>query len=245
MAYVKLAAVEPNNTNGDSRMGQFRSRDLGSAAIYLIVTLLIGVLVVLLPLNGIECNIVLNIQNFAKKTTGLQIFQVLTYLGNFYVWVLFASVYVLYAYFKSRKLLESAIELSVFFVITTALTSILEIVFVRPRPNCPRLIVSIEDVSPSFSVASSFSYPSGHVSRATGGFLILSRESRTKESLAATAIFIVSLSRIVLGAHYLTDVIGGIFLSLAAQKIADLSMLFFNSKFKLSSQSLSSRIQKP
>jgi membrane-associated phospholipid phosphatase len=225
-------------------MSQFRLRNFSSAAVYLIITLLIGVLVVLLALNGIECNIVLNIQNFAKKTTGLQIFEVLTYLGNFYVWVLFTFVYVLYAYFKSRKLLGSATELAIVLVITTALTSILEIVFARPRPNCPGLIVSNEDFSPSFSFASSFSYPSGHVSRATGGFLILSRGRRTKESLAGMAIFIVSLSRIVLGAHYLTDVIGGIFLSLAAQEIARLSMPFFNFRFKLSSLSLSSKIQK-
>ena len=208
-------------------MGQFGSRNpYVSTAIYLILTLLIGIFVVLLPLNGVECNIVLNLQNFAKKTTGLQVFQILTYLGDFYVWVILTSIYLLYTYFKSRKLLGSATELAIFLVITMALTSILKMVFARPRPNCPGLTVFDEDV------VSSFSYPSGHASRATGGFLILSRGSRTKESLAVAAIFIVSLSRIVLGAHYLTDVVGGIFLSLAAQELANLSMQFFESKIE-------------
>jgi membrane-associated phospholipid phosphatase len=187
-----------------------------STAIYLLLTLLIGAFVVVLPLNGLECNIVLNVQIYAQKTVGLQFFQVVTYLGDFYLWVIVGSVYLIYAYFKSRKSLDSAVELAVFLVVTTALTSFLKVVFTRPRPDCPGLSVYQEDV------ISSFSYPSGHVSRSAGAFLILSRGNRTKEVLGTVAVFLISLSRIVLGAHYLTDVIGGIFLSLAAQKIANL-----------------------
>ena len=189
-------------------------------AIYLILTLLIGICVVLLPLNGIECSIVLSLQNFVQKTMGLQAFQILTYLGDFYLWVIFASIYLLYAYFKSRKHLGSAIELAIFLVLTTAFTCFIKMVFARPRPDCSGISVYDDDL------VSSFSYPSGHVSRATGAFLILSRGSRTKQSLAVIAISIVSLSRIILGAHYLTDVVGGIFLSLAAQRLANLSLPF-------------------
>ena len=192
-----------------------------SAAIYLILTLLIGIFVVLLPLNRIECNFVLNLQIFAQKTIGLQVFQILTYLGDFYLWVIFASIYLLYAHFKSRKYLGSAVELAIFLVMTTALTYFIKIVFARPRPDCSGISVYDDDL------VSSFSYPSGHVSRATGAFLILSRGSRTKQSLAVIAVSLVSLSRIILGAHYLTDVVGGIFLSLAAQRLANLSLPFF------------------
>jgi undecaprenyl-diphosphatase len=93
-------------------------------------------------------------------------------------------------------------------------------VFTRPRPDCLGLSVYDDDF------VSSFSYPSGHVSRATGAFLILVRGIRTKELLAVIAVFLVSLSRMILGAHYLTDVVGGIFLSLAAQRLANLSLSF-------------------
>ncbi|MGD0494595.1 MAG: phosphatase PAP2 family protein [Candidatus Bathyarchaeia archaeon] len=189
-------------------------------AVYLVLVFLIGILVVLLPLNGMECNIVFNVQNFVQKTIGLQAFQVLTYLGDFYLWVIFASVYFFYAYFKSRKHFGSASELAIFLVITTGLTYFIKMVFVRPRPNCSSISVYDEDL------ISSFSYPSGHVSRAVGAFIILSRGSGTRQSLAAVAIFLVSFSRIVLGAHYLTDVVGGIFLSLAAQGLANLSLSF-------------------
>jgi len=199
-----------------------------AAAIYLFLTLLIGVFIVLLPLNGIECNIVLDVQNFAQKTVGIQFFQIVTYFGDFYLWVAFGSVYLLYAYFKSRKYLGSAMEIATFLVITTALTYFTKIVFARTRPSCPGLNVYEQDI------LSSYSYPSGHVSRAAGGFLILSRKSRTKELLATLIIFLVSLSRIVLGAHYPTDVVGGIFLSLAAQQFANIALAFFKRRWPLS-----------
>lgn len=187
-------------------------------AVYVILTLLIGIFVVLLPLNGIECIIVLDLQDFTQRTIGLQAFQVLTYLGDFYFWIILASSYLLFAYFKSRKQSDSAIELAFFLVITTALTYFTKMAFARPRPDCPGITAYDEDV------ISSFSYPSGHVSRATGAYMILSKGSRTKQSLAIIAISLVSLSRIVLGAHYLTDIVGGIFLSLAAQKLTNLSL---------------------
>jgi undecaprenyl-diphosphatase len=181
---------------------------------------MIGVFVSFLPLNGIECTIVFNLQNFAQKTIGIQVFQTLANLGDFYLWVVVASIYLLYAYFKSRKHLASAIELAIFLTIATVLTYSIKMVFARQRPNCPGIGVYDMDF------LSSSSYPSGHVSRATGAFIILSKGSRTKESLALIAIFIVSLSRIILGAHYLTDVVGGIFLSIAAQTLANLTLTF-------------------
>lgn len=207
--------MEPDHVNS-CRM----KRPCVLTAVYLLITTMIGVFVSFLPLNGIECNIVFNLQNFAQKTIGIQVFQVLTYLGDFYLWVVVASIYVLYAYFKSRKHLASAIELAIFLTIATALTYSIKMIFARPRPNCPGISAYDTDI------ISSSSYPSGHVSRATGAFIILSKRSRTKESLAVVAIFIVSLSRIILGAHYLTDVVGGIFLSIAAQTLANFIVTF-------------------
>jgi len=196
------------------------------AAVCLTVTLVIGVLVAVAGANETECIIVSNLQNLAWKTIGLQVFRIVTYLGDFYVWVIFTSIYSVCAYIKSRKHFDTAIELAVFLIITTALTYFTKMVFARPRPGCPGISVYDDDV------ISSFSYPSGHVSRAVGAFAILARGSRTKKSLAIMAISLVSSSRIILGAHYLTDVAGGIFLSLAAQRLTSLSLPLLKSKIE-------------
>jgi membrane-associated phospholipid phosphatase len=190
------------------------------AVVCLTVTFVIGVLAAVAGANETECNIVSNLQNLTRKTIGLQVFRIVTYLGDFYLWVFFTSIYSICAYIKPRKHFDAAIELAVFLIITAGLTYFTKMVFARPRPSCSGISVYDDDV------ISSFSYPSGHVSRAAGAFAILSRGSRTKESLAIMAISLVSLSRIILGAHYLTDVVGGIFLSIAAQTLANTTLTF-------------------
>lgn len=190
-------------------------------AAYLIATLIIGLFVTLLPTNMAECSIAVSMQVFVQKTIGIQVFQVLTYIGDFYLWVIFASVYFFYSYLKSRKHLDSASELAIFLIVTTALTYLMKIIISRPRPDCSAIAIYEEE-----DFISSFSYPSGHVSRATGAFLILSRGSRIGELLSVIAISIVSFSRIILGVHYFTDIIGGILLSLAAQEIASITLPF-------------------
>lgn len=182
---------------------------------YLGLTMLIGLFVVLLPLYSVECEIISSLQTFAQETIGILFFRAATYLGDLYLWAVLGSIYFFFAYFKARKHFRSAFELAAFLIIVTVITYLLKIGFARPRPSCPDIIV--------YEQEGSFSYPSGHASRATGAFWILSGRGRIKKSLAIIAIFLVFLSRIVLGVHYPTDIVGGIFLSLAVQQIADLA----------------------
>jgi undecaprenyl-diphosphatase len=188
--------------------------------IFLLLTMILGLIVAFLPLNDAECRIVLDTQNLAQKTVGIRFFQILTYIGDFYLWLIFASTFLVYAYFRQKKRLPQASEIALFLITTTALTYLTKAIFVRPRPDCSGLTAYSNDV------ISFFSYPSGHVSRAAGGFLILSRRSRAGQTLSALAIFLVSISRIALGAHYPTDVLGGVFLSLAAQQLASIGISY-------------------
>lgn len=96
-----------------------------------------------------------------------------------------------------------------------ALTGLLKLFFERPRPEIvPRLVH-----------ASGFSYPSGHslasaAVYATAGVLLAVRaRSRGERALVAAASVLILLSvgtsRVYLGVHYPTDVLGGFSLGLA------------------------------
>jgi len=189
-------------------------------AVYLAITVLIGFGIILLSLDRIECVIVSNLQSFTQKTFGIQFFQVLTYLGDFNLWVVFSAIFFLYTYFKSRKNLKTSIELATYLILVTASTYLLKAAYARPRPHCTNMVV--------YNQEELFSYPSGHVSRATGALIILSKKRNTiKTILIAMAILLVSLSRIILGIHFPTDTFGAIFLSLAMHKTTEIIVYSF------------------
>lgn len=91
----------------------------------------------------------------------------------------------------------------------SALTNgVLKVLFALPRPTDPIALVTID----------SFSFPSGHsaVSFAVYGFLIflaLHRKASTTQKAAAAflavLILLIGFSRLYLGVHYLSDVLGG------------------------------------
>ncbi len=111
--------------------------------------------------------------------------------------------------------MDTAVELGIYMVLVNVLTFLLKIVFARVRPECSSVIL--------YSQEDSFAYPSGHISRATGALIILSRQrSIGIIILVAIGVLLLSLSRVILGVHYPLDTVGAVFLSLAIEKIADI-----------------------
>jgi undecaprenyl-diphosphatase len=179
--------------------------------IYLAITVLIGCGVLFLALDTMECTFVSAVQSYAQKTLGIPLFSVVSYVGDFYLWVAFSTTFFVYTYFKSRQDLTTSLSLAVYLIVITASTYFLKAVFARPRPHCIDITI--------YDSQASFSYPSGHVSRASGALMILSRKrSAINTSLVVTVLSLLSLSRIVLGAHFPTDVFGALFLSFALHK---------------------------
>jgi undecaprenyl-diphosphatase len=185
------------------------------ASLYVIIAFVLGIIIDLIQLDNIESSLVLDLQSLFKESFGIQFFSLITYIGDFYLWIVLTIIYLIYTFLKSRKNFSNSVELAVFLVLTTVITYIFKGIFDRPRPYQHSI-----NIIP-YVLEDSSSYPSGHVSRAFGALLIVSNRLQVGRYLTYIGIFLLALSRIILGVHYPTDAIGGVFLSLAAWKLSN------------------------
>lgn len=133
--------------------------------------------------------------------------RVLTYLGSAGVLALLVAVAGLLL--VRRGLAAAAVFVVAAFVCSELLDQALKEVFRRARPNLENPFVRL----------TTFSFPSGHAfaSTATYGALALVLAAgwpRTRGALvaagAAVVVTVVAASRVILGVHYLLDVLAGV-----------------------------------
>lgn len=132
-----------------------------------------------------------------------EIFKIITNLGSF--WGILIVIFLVFL--VNRKVSYICLGVS---IIQTSLNRVIKAIVRRPRPNV--------DV---FIRESNFSFPSGHAMAITClyGLLIYylyKSEIRYRKLLIVICVLIivlVSLSRVYLGVHYFSDIIGGILLS--------------------------------
>jgi len=100
------------------------------------------------------------------------------------------------------------------------ITQIIKHLVGRPRPNHSQLDGSFE--FNFFSTESSFhSFPSGHSSTIIAVTIIMSLIIPNLRYFFYFFGFLIALSRIIVGAHFLTDVIGGVLIAFSVYKIFD------------------------
>jgi undecaprenyl-diphosphatase len=137
-------------------------------------------------------------------------FLILTYFGSLAVAGPICAIEAIVFYRNDDRV--GAVVLVLALLTQFAVVSEVKLLYARPRP----------ELWPHLMVAVGYSYPSGHATTATVAYgfsaLLLARKLGAILRqigvfiLASVLIGIVGLSRIYLGVHYPTDVLGGIFL---------------------------------
>lgn len=147
------------------------------------------------------------------------IFKAMTNLGGAYCLIIIA---ILCAIFIKNKKIAFAIPINL--ILSTMLNLMLKNIVERPRPIGYRLIDE-----------TGYSFPSGHsmISAAFYGLIIYFVWKNVKNTklkyisciLLALLILLIGISRIYLGVHYASDVLGGFTISIAY-------LIIFTSTFK-------------
>ncbi len=147
-----------------------------------------------------------------------KVMKTFTFLGSTpFIIGLCILLFVLFIIFKKKS---TAYKCAGVLIISTLINNVVKVIIRRPRPE---YITVVEKT---------FSYPSGHTMASTTlyGFLIyyIWHENFDKNYKILFTIILsiipvlVGISRIYLGAHYFSDVIGGAFLSIAILTSIDL-----------------------
>lgn len=135
------------------------------------------------------------------------IMKIITDFGSAFVLIPLTMLMFL---FSKHKGISTGLNL----ILITIINTILKFIVQRPRPSGFNIIIE-----------TGFSFPSGHsmVSTAFYGFLIYLAYKNIKnkklKALICTSLFcliiLICISRIYLGVHYASDVIGGFFIAMA------------------------------
>jgi undecaprenyl-diphosphatase len=132
----------------------------------------------------------------------ISLFQGISWSGEAAQRSLLAVVAALWLFWKKRP--RAALVMIVIPALTGVTSSLLKQLYARPRP----------DIVPHLDVISNLSYPSGHASNAMAICVLIALLIPTKRRgiwMAAALIVAISIgtSRMMLGVHYPSDVIGG------------------------------------
>ena len=141
-----------------------------------------------------------------------EFFKSITKLGNTIIILIVVIILLLKLNKENRELL------GINTIITVLINIVIKNIIKRPRPNILRLIKQ-----------SGYSYPSGHsmIAIATYGYLIyvVNKNIKNKSTRILLTIFLlfiilgIGISRIYLGVHYPSDVLGGYVLALLIEII--------------------------
>ncbi|BCY18317.1 acid phosphatase [Leptolinea sp. HRD-7] len=151
----------------------------------------------MIPLDS-QYNLIL--QNLSGNGNSLNVFmELMSFIGS----VVFLTLLVAVVYWCIDTRLGLRLGISLF--ITNNLYSIFKLALHSPRPYW------VDSKVKALSTESSFGFPSGHanMSSAIYGYLGINTRKRQWITGALLLIFLIGFSRVYLGVHFISDVLGG------------------------------------
>lgn len=162
----------------------------------------------LISMNDWGTQIILAVQSMRSDLLD-RVMLIITFLHSD---ILYIALFPLLYWVIDKKI---AIRLAyVFFIGYYYLNNVLKDFFQTPRPDDPRIAVLYEETS--------FSFPSGHAQGTTVFWGYLAMQLRRPWYWAMTIVLIaaICLSRLYLGVHYPSDIIGGILIGVVVLALA-------------------------
>ena len=137
-------------------------------------------------------------------------FEGVTMFGEELVYIVIFSI--LYWCFDKRE----AIKIILIFLISVLINGVLKETFMRERPIGVEGIFSLRE-----HTAEGYAFPSGHTQSAATFFYYIAYKLKNKWVTLGSTIMIVlvATSRLYLGVHWLTDVLGGIVLAIIIVRV--------------------------
>ncbi|MCJ7651681.1 MAG: phosphatase PAP2 family protein [Candidatus Lokiarchaeota archaeon] len=175
----------------------------------LIINLVIFALLILVGLILLMTGF--NEEFYSTSSTVRSIFKYITYLGEPIVFIVIIAILFI-AYDK-----KFAKNLLLVLLIVAYVNEFIKNIFKDPRPATNFDADEITAENPAGLVETSYGFPSGHTSSAVGTWGYIAYEFKDKPKplvipiIMAVIMFLVSLSRMIIGVHDLQDVIGGYF----------------------------------
>ena len=178
---------------------------LGLSALFIILTILVK-----FDLTTGFDNYFYKIITLHMNNTLTNIFKVITFLGSTgFIIALCAIFLIVFIIIKHKN--KGFIVTSVL-IISTVINNGIKLIIQRERPDVIKLVTE-----------HSFSFPSGHTMASVSMYgilmyLVIRSNLNNKLKIVLSTILgiipiLVAISRVYLGAHYITDVIGGIIMS--------------------------------